>query len=412
MKKSLLLGAMVAIAATSVAQKKDKATFEEVKPGYYQNSILKGIDDYEGAVEEEATVMRMKVDFSDWDIPTDPASYTQVWHNNPISQGNTGTCWCFSTTSFYESEVKRTSGKEVKLSEMWVVYWEYVERAIYFVDNRGAMHLGEGSETNAVARMLKKHGAMPWDHFNGLKEGQTFHNHEQMFVELENYLASVKESNAWNKDEVVATTKAILEHYVGKVPTEVKIDGKTMTPHEYLNDVLKLDMDGYVDFMSLMEKPYNTKQEYDVPDNWWQSAEYYNVDLDVFMGAVKDAIDKGYTMSIGGDVSEPGFDKITQAGVIPTWDIPSEYIDDAARQMRFNDGSTTDDHAMHLVGHKEVSGKTWFLIKDSSSGSRNCGPTCDKFGYYFVHEDFVKLKWMSFTVHKDAVKSILKKIKA
>jgi bleomycin hydrolase len=31
------------------------------------------------------------------------------------------------------------------------------------------------------------------------------------------------------------------------------------------------------------------------------------------------------------------------------------------------------------------------------------------FGYYFFHEDYIKLKMMDFTIHKDAVKDILEK---
>lgn len=410
MQRIILTTVLVYSVLMVCAQEKDRAVFEHVKPGYYQNSILKGIDDFEEQTAAPEMVKKMKVDLSKWDIPNDPSTYKTVWYTNPISQGNTGTCWCFSTTSFYESEVKRITGKEVKLSEMWMVYWEYVERARYFVKTRGKMHLGEGSETNAVAKNMKQYGMVPWEAFNGLSDGQKFHNHEPMFKEFENYLAGVKKRNAWDEETVVKTVKSILEHYVGKVPTEVTVEGKKMTPLQYMKNVLKLNPDDYVDFMSLMDKPYWQKGEYEVPDNWWHSAAYYNVPLLDFMTGVKEAVDKGYSISIGGDVSEPGFDKIAQCGIIPSFDIPSAYIDENARLARFQNGATTDDHAMHLIGHKEHKGATWFLVKDSGSGSRNCGEGCKQFGYYFIHEDYVKLKFMSFTVHKDAVKNLLKKM--
>ena len=85
-----------------------------------------------------------------------------------------------------------------------------------------------------------------------------------------------------------------------------------------------------------------------------------------------------------------------------------EFIDENARQFRFSNKTTTDDHAIHLIGYKiEENGDWWFLIKDSGSGSRN-----GRFpGYYFYHEDYVKLKMMTFTIHKDAVKSTLEKCK-
>jgi len=134
------------------------------------------------------------------------------------------------------------------------------------------------------------------------------------------------------------------------------------------------------------------------------------VPLDDFMNMIKSAVKNNYSISIGGDVSEAGFDKEEQVAIVPDFDIPSANINDAARQLRFSNGATTDDHAMHLVGYKEVKGKTWFLIKDSGSGSRNCGPECESFGYYFMHEDYIKLKMMTITVHKDAVAEYLAKM--
>jgi bleomycin hydrolase len=184
-----------------------------------------------------------------------------------------------------------------------------------------------------------------------------------------------------------------------------------MTPVEFSKNITKINPDDYVDFMSLMTAPYWQKAEYNVPDNWWHSADFNNVPLDDFMGAIKSAIKAGYGISIGGDVSEAGFESWKQVAIVPTFDIPSEYIDENARTFRFLNNSTTDDHAMHLVGYYEVNGKTWFLIKDSGSGSRNCGEGCKTFGYYFFHEDFIKLKMMTFTIHKDAVKEVLKKMK-
>ena len=393
------------------AQNVDKGTFIEVKPGYYQNSILKGINDYEGDKKEETKHTVYKIDLEGKTLPTDPEKYKQVWHTNPISQGNTGTCWCFSTTSFYESEIKRLSGKEIKLSEMYTVYWEYVERAKYFVETRGQMTLGEGSQTMAVARMMKKYGAVPAADYTGMKSGQKFHTHAKMYEEIEAYLKGIKERNDWNESNAVATVRSILDFHMGPIPTKIKFENKEYTPLDFSKNVLKINPDDYVDFMSLMTAPYWEKAEYVVPDNWWHSKDFNNIPLDDYMTVIKTAIKNGYGISIGGDVSEAGFQSWKQVAVIPTFDIPSEYIDENARTFRFLNNSTTDDHAMHLVGYYEVDGKTWFLIKDSGAGSRNCGEGCKSFGYYFMHEDFIKLKMMTFTIHKDAVKDILTKIK-
>jgi bleomycin hydrolase len=114
---------------------------------------------------------------------------------------------------------------------------------------------------------------------------------------------------------------------------------------------------------------------------------------------------------IGGDVSEAGFDAKNQIAIIPSFDIPADNIDEFSRQFRFSNKTTTDDHGMHLIGYLEKDGKDWYLIKDSGSGSRNCAKDSKNFGYYFFRDDYVKLKMMTFMVHKDMMKEYLPKFK-
>jgi bleomycin hydrolase len=112
-------------------------------------------------------------------------------------------------------------------------------------------------------------------------------------------------------------------------------------------------------------------------------------------------------MAIGGDVSEPGIYGHAGIAVIPTFDIPPEYIDESSRIFRFKNGTTGDDHGIHLVGYLEKDGKDWYLIKDSGSGSRNNSHS----GYYYYHEDFVKLKMLSVMLPKSAMRDIVSKMK-
>ena len=358
--------------------------------------------------DKEKKPKTMMVDFSAIAQPKNLQEFNTVKHLPPLLQGRSGMCWCFSTTSFLESEIMRTTGRSMKLSELHTVYWEYVEKAREFVRTRGESHLGEGSEANAVFRIWKKYGAVPGEAYNGLKDGERYYNHEYtLFPEFKKYLTSVKESGAWNEEEVVATVRSILDHYMGPPPSAVIVDGRQMSPKEYLKNVVRLDPDDYVDFLSFMEHPFYRKIEFEVPDNWWHSKEYHNVPLDQFMMIIKRSIRNGYSLAIGGDFSEPGYSK-GKAGiaVVPSFDIPTSDIDDAARQFRFSNGTTADDHGIHLVGFLERDGKDWFLIKDSWSSAYNSTHP----GYYFYHEDYVKLKMLGCSVHKDAVRDVLKKI--
>ena len=407
----LLLAATLCVSAVSAQSlNKDKGTFKTYEPGYYQNSILKGIEEFESQKITPKATKTFKADPSTFVIPASKDDFKTFWHSPPVSQGNTNTCWSFSSTSYFESEVYRTTGQKVRLSEMHTVYYEYIERAENWVKTRGNMYFGEGSEGNAVTKIWRKYGVVPYTDYTGLKEGQTFHNHSVMFEEIKNYADFVKKNNIWDEATVVNTFKSILQHYMGEPPSKIMINGVSMTPKEYMSNVLKFNPDDYCDILSYMQQPYWQKVEYEVPDNWWHDASYYNMPLTDYMTLFKKALKSGYTLAFGGDVSEAGFlAREANAAVVPSFDIPSAAIDDNARQFRFSNQTTTDDHGMHVVGYMEKDGVTWYLVKDSGAGSRTGGDKNKNFGYYFFHEDYVKLKMMDFVVHKDMMKDLLPK---
>jgi len=385
--------------------RKDKAIFKEYKNGYYQNSIIKGIEDFQDSVP----VVKKKyfsADLSGISCPSSPEEFTRSWFNNPATQGNTGTCWSFATTSFFESEIYRITEKKVKLSEMYFVYWEYVERAKYFVLYKGECTLGEGSEANAVPRLMQIYGAVPKSAYSGLPDGQTVYDHSKMTDDIYLYLMSVKTSAAWNDSIVTGNVKAILNKYMGQPPASFSYENKTFSPQLFLTDYCKIIPRDYFSFMSDNKIAFNQKAELVEDDNWWHSKNYYNVSIDDFMKIIKSAVDSGFTISICGDVSEPGIDKEKQVAVVPTFDIPSAMIDDNARQLRLGNGSTTDDHCIHLVGYLVKDGSYWFLTKDSGTGAFD-----GKYqGYKYLREDYVKLKMMNILLYKYAAKEVLNKI--
>jgi bleomycin hydrolase len=151
--------------------------------------------------------------------PGTPASFKAPFHFDPIPQYLTGTCWCFSTTSFFESEIHRLSGQKVKLSEIFTVYYEYLAKAGRYIDERGDSFMGEGSESNAVTRIWKKYGIVPAEAYEGIVSDDKRHNHEMMFDEIVAYLKFCKEQNFWEKEEILKVISLILERYLGQPPT-------------------------------------------------------------------------------------------------------------------------------------------------------------------------------------------------
>ncbi|HNX94042.1 MAG TPA: C1 family peptidase [Holophaga sp.] len=349
----------------------------------------------------------LSLDFSAMDRPASPQAFQAAWHLPPKRQWWTNTCWCFSTTSFLESELKRLHGRELKLSEMHTVYWNYVEKVREFVRTKGTSLVAEGGESGDVLRIWKAYGVVPETDYTGLKAGETAFNHELLIGELSAYLELVKRTQNWNADQIIATVRLILDKHLGAPPAKLTFEGRTYTPQTFRQEIVNLNPDDYVDVMSFHYAPFWAHAAYEVPDNWAHTTDYLNVPLNDWYSAFKRAIQKGYTVAIGGDVSEPGYNGAENIAIIPSFDIPSDRIDQSAREFRFTNHTSEDDHGLHVVGYISKGGQDWFLVKDSArSSQRGMFP-----GYYFYRGDYVKLKMLTFMVHKDAVKDLLAKAK-
>jgi len=339
--------------------------------------------------------------------PASVKAFKSVFHFKPVAQFYTSTCWSFSATSFFESEIYRIHKKKIKLSEMWTVYHEILAKAERFIKERGYSSFSGGGETNGVNRIWKKYGIVPLEAYTGLIGNNNRHDHIPVMKEITDYLHYVKEKGLWDVKENIAHIKLILNKHLGVPPTSFVYKGKTYNSIDFLKKVVKLNMDNYCSVMSTKYFPFYTKQEFKVQDNWWHNKDYINLPLDVWYKIISNSIKNRYSLVIGGDVSEPGKVGISDISFIPSFDIPEKYINQDSREFRIYNKTTTDDHGIHIVGYKKISGKEWFLIKDSGRSAR-----LGKFkGYYFFREDFIKLKMLTFSVHKDMLKNILPKIK-
>jgi bleomycin hydrolase len=419
----LLCLSLCGFAAPLIAGAKNKAKYEK----RYADPLLKAMEEArekeQAALDEETAKIRKRQseekakdkeqeraflsDMAGVNPPPSPAACNPVFHFPPVAQYNTNTCWSFATTSYYESEIFRLSGRKIKLSEMWTVYFEYLEKVRRFVRERGASLVAEGGESNAINRIWKTYGIVPAAAYPGYPAGSEKLDHERLITEVKAFLDYVKANNLWNEEDVLRHVAVILDKHLGAPPRTFTYDGREMTPLEFLKNETRLDMDNYVDVMSTSFYPFYTFQEYAVPDNWWHSKEYLNVPLDAWYALILKAVKAGCSVGIGGDVSEAGKLGFQDVCFVPSFDIPSEYIDQDAREFRIANRTTEDDHGIHIVGYKNYKGHDWFLVKDSGRSARWGRHE----GYYFFRGDYVKLKMLTFTVPKELMKDILAKVK-
>lgn len=347
------------------------------------------------------------------------------------NQNRTSTCWSFSALSFMESELLRTGKGEHDLSEMFVVSNAYFDKGDKYIRTSGNINFAPGSSFGDVLEVWRSYGIVPEEVMPGLNYGEEAHTHGEMDAVLAGYINALaknpnrKFSTAWK-----AGYRGILDAYLGEIPQTFNYKGKEYTPVSFAKE-LGLDMNDYVSVTSYNHHPFYSQFALEISDNWrWDKS--YNLPIEEFMTIFDNAVNNGYTVLWGADVSESGFTRKGIAIVAETdvanmtgsdqekWIgvsksdlsnkistleqiVPEKKITQQMRQIAFDNSQTTDDHGMHIYGiAKDQEGNKYYMVKNS------WGETGAYKGYWYVSETYVKYKTMNILVHKNSLPKEIK----
>ena len=360
---------------------------------------------------------------------------------NPITsikdQNRSGTCWDYSTISFFESEILKATGKTYDICESFVANKTYMERAIQVVRFHGDCQFAQGGSAEDVLATMKTHGICPQDAmpFPGSLYGDSLNNFNEFFSLLEPYVAAISKSTAKKiSNQWKSGLQGILDAYLGECPEEFTYEGKKYTPKSFVES-LGINLDDYVSITSYTHHPFYTAFAVEVQDNW-RFPLSYNLPMDEMMQVIDNAIENGYTVAWGGDVSEDGFTRQGLAYAIDTKKTESLQGSDMARwlkmstekkrnlidslgctvpeivptqkmrQERFDNWELTDDHGMLIFGvAKDQNGKEYYMVKNS------WGETGEYKGVWYMTKSFIAANTMDFLINKNAIpKAIRKKL--
>jgi bleomycin hydrolase len=334
------------------------------------------------------------------------------------NQYRTGTCWCFATISFLESELLRTGKGEFDLSEMFVVRNTYPHKADNFIRLHGTANFSQGGQAHDVMNCVRRYGLVPESAYSGMEIEESRHNHGEMVSVLTAMMDAVLNRNGkrvtprWSD-----ALEAVLDVYLGRQPEVFTFDGEEYTPKSFNEKVLKIDPDDYVELTSYSHNEFYTQCRLEIPDNWDYNGEYYNLPIDDLERIIEHALENGHSVVWDGDVSEEEFNsKKLGYAVVPeiAWEdrlheeqelkevftgpVKEKAITQEDRQKTLDNFTTTDDHLMHIVGlASDQEGTRFYLTKNSGGVDRKND------GYMYMSQAFVRLKTTAILVNKAAI---------
>lgn len=356
---------------------------------------------------------------------------------NPITsvknQNRSSTCWSFSGIGFLESELIRKGKGTIDLSEMFVVHHTMEDRAEKYVRLHGDSPFAPGGSFYDVMYCMKNYGLVPQEVMTGLQYGDTLPVHNELDAVMKAYADAIgkgsfkKLTPVWKKGFT-----NMISAYLGERPENFMYKGKKYTPQSYTKE-LGINPDDYVSLTSFTHHPFYQQFDIEIQDNW-RGGLSYNLPIDEFMAVMDNAVNKGYTVAWGSDVSEAGFSRNgiavvpdeakaneTSGSDMARWTglsaadkskelmakpCTEKEITQDMRQKGFDNWETTDDHGMLIYGiAKDQTGKEYFMVKNSWG-------TNNKYkGTWYASKAFVKYKTINVLVHKDALpKDIAKKL--
>ncbi|UCF65265.1 MAG: aminopeptidase [bacterium] len=344
---------------------------------------------------------------SDDTFPYQFTSEVEIPHTAVKSQDSTGSCWCFSAISFLESELIRMNRGEYDLSEMFIVRHVYPLKARNYIRLHGYTRFDQGSLSHDVINAVRDYGLVPESVYSGLLAAQTRHDHREMIKAMRGMLDGVldepddKISTVWP-----AALEGILDAYLGEPSRQFSYNGKTYTPKDYAAS-LNLNLDKYIELTSFTHHPFYQQMRLEVPDNWCANDQYFNLPIDELERVVDHSLKSGYSVIWGGDVSEDTYAS-NQVGfaIIPEEEenfppekpVKEKQIDQDMRQVTFDNHTTTDDHAVHIIGLvRDQRGELFYKIKDSwfSRGVTQ--------GYLYYSKPYFRLKTTAIMINRDTL---------
>ena len=369
-----------------------------------------------------------------------------IIHEVPVTsvknQHQSGTCWCYSGLAFLEAELLRMGKGSYDLSEMYLVSLTYNDRAMASIRTGGDVSFGQGGVFPDILYGMSHYGLVPEEFMRpGIMYGDTLANHTELSTITNAMVSAIAKNNKLSQllsspqgsllcSQAIASVHDI---YLGTLPKYFSYQNHEYTPMTFYQST-GIDASDYVCLTSFSHHPFFSQFAIDVPDNWRRSL-FYNIPINDLINLIDSALQDGYPVLWGGDVSEVGFRMGIHKGfcVLPAIQVdyaigsnmghwagknartiqkeaakhptPQRWVSQEERQLAYDNRETGDDHSMLLCGiARDQMGNEYYKVKNS------WGMVGPYQGFAFISKAYMRYKTVFVAVHKDALSSHLREL--
>jgi bleomycin hydrolase len=304
------------------------------------------------------------------------------------NQERSGRCWLFSGLSCLALEaMKRLDVNTFELSEIYLMFWDKLEKANYFLENiietkkepvDGRLvssllsdPMSDGGQWNMFANLIDKYGVVPKTFMPETANSRDSDAMNSLLAsKLREYAKALREANESSDVQLRKKKSEFMEEFykllcinLGTPPQTIYWEWRdrngffhrkgAMTPTQFYREYVGITLDDFVSLINAPNKPYDKLYTVQYSGNvvGGRDSRYLNVDLKVMKKVAVEMIRGGHAVWFGCDVGKM---LQTEMGAMDLniYDYESVFgtkfrLDKAAR-LDYGDSEIT--HAMIITG--------------------------------------------------------------
>lgn len=313
-----------------------------------------------------------------------------------LDQGAARLCWAYTGIAQIEAEIIRQGMDPVDLSEAYIAYYNSMDRVDAALKDEDVSWNFGGCLAD-VWESIEEYGIVTEENMPYPKDEECTRLNLEL-VGKDGLIAQTREADLSGSAEGSKICRenilAAHDRCFAERNETVVFQGDTLTPKQFA-ERLNIRPKDFIQVTSVTDHKYNDWVVMDYKDHW-RKVPAWNVPLDTLMDMIDRSIEKGYTVSWDGDISEWGFRWHFKQGFAKLMGKNERLVSPEQRQRALKFKRTTDDHTMLICGTaRDENGNKYYIMKNS------WGKQLPNGGMLFMTPAYMRYKTIMLTFKRE-----------